>query len=100
MGIKLSHAKQISRLRLDGVVDISVAAELKVALLKAVAVKKNIRVSAEAVSELDLTAYQLLWAAARQAKNKGMSFALAGRMPLPAETALADLGLPADALIA
>jgi len=100
MGIKLSHSRQMSRLRLDGVVDISVAAELKAALLKAIAVQKNICVSAEAVTELDLTAYQMLWIAARQARNSGVSFAFTGPIPLPAEAALADLGLGANALIA
>jgi anti-anti-sigma regulatory factor len=97
MGIMLRRAKQASRLRLEGAIDISAAAELKAALLDAVAAGKTIRVSPEAVSELDVTAFQLLWAAQREAKQRGMKFIYAGEMPPPVKSAVSDLGLGLEA---
>jgi len=97
MGIAPSNTKQSGLLQLKGVVDISEAAELKAALLEVLATGETIHVSLEAVSELDVTAFQLLWAARREAKQRGLKFMPEGQMPLPVKNALSDLGLEACA---
>jgi anti-anti-sigma factor len=93
MGIALDRANDVSLLRLEGVVDISAAAELKAALLEAIAAGKSIRVSADDVSELDVCAYQLLWAAEREAKRSGLQFAFTGELSDTIESSLASAGL-------
>jgi anti-anti-sigma factor len=100
MGIALNQTSDACLLRLDGVIDISVAAELKAALLEAVASGKNLRVSAEAVTELDVSAYQLLWAAGRERKRSGAEVALTGEMPEPLRKSIEEMGLEACALFA
>lgn len=98
MGITLSQAKKASRLKLEGEIDISVAAELKAALLKAIAAGKTIRISAEAVTELDVTALQLLWAAERAAREGGTRLIFTGEMSSPVRGALLEMGVNARAL--
>jgi anti-anti-sigma factor len=98
MGIALNQTSDASVVRLDGVIDISVAAELKAALLEAVASGKAVRISAEAVTELDVSAYQLLWAAGREGKRSGVELALAGEMPEPVKKSIEEMGLQACAL--
>jgi anti-anti-sigma factor len=100
VGIALSQTDDSSLIRLEGAVDISVAAELKAVLLRAIAKGNTIRISADAVSELDVTAFQLLWAACREAKRSGMNLVLAGETPEPVEKALSEVGLDARALFA
>jgi ABC-type transporter Mla MlaB component len=95
MGIALTEKKNASVLRLDGAIDISVAAELKTALLAALAAGKAIRILPQAVSELDVTAFQLLWAAEREAKKQALKFAYTAEMPSPVAGALSELGLKA-----
>lgn len=58
-------------LRLEGEVDISCAAEFKRALMEAVASGKRTRIDAGGVEEVDVTAIQLLWAAARECEKSG-----------------------------
>lgn len=98
MGIALSQTDDSSLIRLEGVIDISAAAELKAALLSAIAAGSAIRVSAAAVSELDVTAFQLLWAAGREARRAGVKFMLAEQMPQPVRDAFSEMGLDAGAL--
>ena len=97
MGIALSETKQSGHLQLEGVIDISVAAELKATLLDALAMEKTIHVSLGAISELDVTGFQLLWVARREAKQRDLKFMLEGEVPLPVKSALSDLGLEACA---
>ena len=99
MGIALEHATQAGSLRLEGVVDISNAAELKTALLKAIASGTTVCVSVQAVSELDVTAYQLLWAAEREAHRQGLKFILTEQLPLPIKGALSELGFESSAFL-
>jgi len=73
---------------------------LKGVLLQAIETGDAIRVSAEAVSELDVTAFQLLWAARRETKRTGLHLTLAGEMPKPVQVALSEMGLDARALFA
>jgi ABC-type transporter Mla MlaB component len=100
MGIVLNEANDASFLRLEGSIDISVATELRAALLGAIAAGKAIRVSAEAASEFDVTAFQLLWAAGREAKRSGMQIMLDGQMPETVRNGLSVMNLDACGLFA
>jgi anti-anti-sigma regulatory factor len=94
----LEQKDALTTIQLEGAIDIGCAAELKAALVEAVAPGRTIRVSAEGASELDVTAYQLLWAASREAKRSGAWLVLAGRMPEPVRVTLAEMGLDVSAL--
>jgi hypothetical protein len=68
-------------IHLEGVADILCAAELKKSLLDALNSGKPVRVSIDQCTDLDVTAFQLLWAAARDAKSRHIDFALATTIP-------------------
>jgi anti-anti-sigma regulatory factor len=80
VGVTWSQADDTSLVRLEGVIDISMAAELKDALSRAVAACRPIRIVADGVTGLDVTAFQLLRAARRDAGQKGIGFSFAGRL--------------------
>jgi anti-anti-sigma factor len=86
------ESEMLSLLRLQGDVTISSAAELKNLLLAALARGKDIHVDLSCVTEVDVTALQLLWAAEREAKGSGIEFTLAGPMPEDVAAALAAAG--------
>jgi anti-anti-sigma factor len=79
-------------IRLQGPVDIASAAGLKQQLQEALQSGDEIRISLQEVSELDVTAVQLLWAARRAARAAGVGFQVL--LP-PAEVVglLAEAGL-------
>lgn len=90
MAITGSQIDDASLVRLEGVIDISVAAELKDALGRAIAESRPVRIAAEGVTGLDVTAFQLLQAAQREARQK-VSFA--GNLPEPVRSFLESVGL-------
>jgi anti-anti-sigma factor len=98
VSIRLSQTDDASLIHLDGAMDIGAAAELKAALRDARKAGKGVVVKLGDVSEFDLTAYQLLWAAQREAKEAGLKFAVAGQLPEPIQATLAVMGLDAKAL--
>lgn len=100
MSIALTQSDNTSLLRLDGEIDISCAADLTVALLEALAAGKAIRVSVDEVTELDVTAFQLLWAAGRQAKQAEIGFTVTGEMRGAVRESLSAIGLDAGAISA
>jgi anti-anti-sigma regulatory factor len=83
----LEQDAELNLIRLEGAIDIGCAAELKRLLVQALDAGQPVRVSLEAATELDVTAVQLLWAAARQAKGAGVKFSLTG----PASSASNDI---------
>ena len=93
MGITLNDSKAQAVIGLDGVVDISSAAELKTLLLRALHGGKKVRVSLDKVTDLDVTAVQLLWAAEREASKAGAGFSFAGPAPAELSAALGEAGL-------
>jgi anti-anti-sigma factor len=93
MSIVLNQANGASILRLEGAIDIAAAAELKATLLEAIAAGKAIRVSAEAVTDLDVCGYQLLWAAEREAKRNALQFVFTEKLPEEIEGCLTKAGL-------
>jgi anti-anti-sigma factor len=82
-----------SLVRLEGALDIASAAEMKSVLLNALASKKEIRLTLEGETELDITALQVLYAAERDAAKAGIQFALEGSVPDEISTAMTDAGL-------
>jgi len=93
VGIALSHAGDLSMIHLDGEIDIAVAAELKASLLKALESGSEISVSLQGVTALDLTAFQLLWSAQREARQKGLKFAVMRELSEHIQTSLECMGL-------
>jgi len=79
--------------RLQGAIDIGCAAELKELLVELLKTGPALRVSLEEATGLDVTAVQLLWAAAREAKQAGVEFAYEGQAPETVQFALAQAGL-------
>jgi anti-anti-sigma regulatory factor len=89
--ISLSRFGESSVLRLAGAIDIDSAAELRAALLEALKGSREIQISTDGVSEADVTALQLLWAARRAAGEAGVDFSLS-RAPAIGSLA-AELGM-------
>jgi len=80
-------------IELEGAVDISVAAELRRRLVEALGSGNELRVSLARVTEMDVTAVQLLWAATREAQAAGIEFAFEGQMQEPVLAMLAESGI-------
>jgi anti-sigma B factor antagonist len=80
MPVTLEQGGPLCFLRLEGEISVGSAAELKVALLQALASETDVRLDLERATELDVTALQLLWAAERglRAHTVGPSGCLAG----------------------
>ena len=93
MSIALNESDESSLVRLDGAIDISSAADLKTALIGALQNGKQVCVSVEKASDLDVTAFQLLWAAKREAERLGVPFALEGSLSETIRNSLRSSGL-------
>lgn len=81
MPIETQQNKQLHTIRLEGMVDIASAAQLKAVLLEAIADGGALRLSLESVTCLDVTAVQLLWAANQAARTAGVAIDLDGPLP-------------------
>ncbi len=81
-------------IRLEGDIDITGSAELKATLVEAICSRKQVQVELELATDFDVTAVQLLWAAAREAIKNGTSFTLCSPNPGTAGRAARDMGLP------
>lgn len=92
MGVALDQNKKLNLIRLEGEVDIGMAAELKQLLLQALGSGKEMRVSVQSATSVDVTALQLLWAAEREARGSGVAFTLAGEIPKPVSDSLISAG--------
>jgi len=93
MSVTSSSSAELTVIRLDGEVDITVAAELKAALLEAVEHRREIRISIESASALDVTAFQLLWSAEREARRIGLRFSITQGLGEPIRRSLECMGL-------
>jgi anti-anti-sigma regulatory factor len=102
MPVILEQHEEQCLIRLQSEVDIASAAELKKVLLQALASGLELRVVMEGATELDVTAWQLLWAAAREASRVGRKCFREGQLPQTIETMMKDGGfeefplLPSD----
>lgn len=93
MPVTVEEKGGTSLVRLEGEINISSAVELKSTLIDALASKKEIRLTLEGATELDITALQLLLAAERGAAKAGILFALEGSVPDHISTGMTDAGL-------
>lgn len=80
-------------IRLAGTIDIGLAAELKSMLLTALGSAQSIQISCERVSDLDVTALQLLCAARRKADQANVKLDLAGEIPKALRGVAKELGM-------
>jgi anti-anti-sigma factor len=76
--VTLEQSEVASTVRLVGEINIASAAELKKVLMEALVPGKQVRVELDSVTEIDVTALQLLWAAQREAERVGVGFARSG----------------------
>ena len=79
-------------MRLEGAIDITCATELKKLLLEALASGKDVQMDLERVTDLDVTALQLFWAAGREAERAGTALAVSGKVPEPVSAAAREAG--------
>lgn len=82
----------LSRIRLEGAIDIGCAAELKRLLVEALDSGEGVRLAIDGAAQLGVTAIQLLWAAEREAARSGVGFGLAGAAPEGMAAALGEAG--------
>lgn len=94
MAITVNESGSESLVAIEGTVDISSSAELKTALVQALGSGRTVHVSLQGAAYLDVTAFQLLWAAEQQARRAGMAFGILGQVPEPVSAGLADAGFP------
>ena len=80
-------------LRLEGEVDVTSAAELKLALIEAISSRQEVQVDLAGATDLDVTAIQLLWAANREAEKAGVRFAVTGEVSENIRNAVCEAGL-------
>ena len=92
MPITVDREAEPGLIRLEGEVDISLAEELKQALLEALAQKGEVRISLEAAKGMDVTAVQLLWAAEQEARKAGTVLAWQGTVPEGVRASLREAG--------
>ncbi|HLY41995.1 MAG TPA: STAS domain-containing protein [Terracidiphilus sp.] len=93
MGITRTSGEGSYLIRLDGKIDIESAEELKACLLVALRDNRSVHISLEELSELDVTAMQLLLAAARYAQARTIGFEFTGEIPEAVEEAFSQAGL-------
>ena len=93
MGIAVEYGEESTAVCLEGAIDIASAAELKAALLEALERGKAIRVDPGRITELDITAVQLLKAAEAAAKGEGLEFARTAALPEPVIASLRAAGI-------
>ena len=92
MPVTLEREEELSTIRLEGEVGIASAADLKSHLIQALGCSKQVRVSLQSVTDLDVTAVQLLWAARREAKASSVAFAIDGPIPSMVLSSLLQAG--------
>jgi anti-anti-sigma regulatory factor len=94
MPIALDESELGNVVVLEGTIDVSSATELKAMLLRALGTGKEVCISLDAATYLDVTAVQLLWAAEQQARLSGAVFRFSGNLSEPVTATLADAGFP------
>jgi anti-anti-sigma factor len=68
-------------LRLEGDIDIACSGELKTMITEAILSRKRVLLDLAGATDLDVTAMQLFWAAAREAERAGTPLTVAGALP-------------------
>jgi anti-anti-sigma factor len=78
-------------IQLEGEIDISSAGELKGMMVAAIASGKELQLDLQATTELDVTAVQLMWCAAREAEKTGASFRVVN-LPQSIRSSICEMG--------
>jgi len=91
--VTLEQKDALALIRLEGAIDVGCAAELKELLMEKLKSGSAVYVALESATGLDITAVQLLWAAAREAQRVGVEFGFKGRTPEAVRCALAEAGI-------
>ena len=92
MAIALQQVEGGTRLRLEGTIDITVAGELKSALLQGLSSASALQIDPSELTYLDVTALQLLWAAAHESTASGVSLIFEAPLPAPVRSTLEEAG--------
>lgn len=95
MGVIAEQGTAGPAIRLEGVVDIGSAAELKARLLEALGSGAPTELMLEGLTGLDVTTLQLLTAAETAARIRGAAWRRTGAMPESLRAAAAEAGWPA-----
>lgn len=90
MPVSIAQHESHRLIRLEGRVGIASSGELKSLLLDWIASGTNLQVDLERTEEIDLTVLQLLWAAGRDAAERGIR--MVSRPSEAAERAARDAG--------
>ena len=93
MPVTLDQKDALTIIQLEGAIDVGCAAELKELLMEKLKTGSAVYVALESATGLDITAVQLLWAAAREAQRVGVEFGFKGRTPEAVRCALAEAGI-------
>ena len=93
MPVTLEQKDALALIRLEGAIDVGCAAELKELLMEKLKSASAVYVALESATGLDITAVQLLWAAAREAQRVGVEFVFKGQTPEAVRCALAEAGI-------
>lgn len=93
MPVTLEQNDALTCIQLEGVIDVACAAELKELLMEKLQSDSAVYVSLESATSVDVTAVQLLWAAAREAQRAGVEFGFKGQTPEGVRCALAAAGI-------
>lgn len=91
--ITLEQTGAMCVIHMDAEITIAQALELKQLLVQALKEGKELRLDLEAATEMDITALQLMWAGAREAKKLGVEFRTVGRVPQEISAAAIEAGL-------
>lgn len=89
---ELERGERGGVIRLEGALEIARAGELKQRLLEALSQGGTLRISLGEVTDLDVTAVQLLYAAEREAKLRGVDVAVEEPVSEPVCEALLAVG--------
>lgn len=92
MGITCEKGDVLNTLRLCGAIDIASAEELKAALLETLKPGVEVRIDVREATYFDVTVIQLLWAAAQEARLRGVRFGYAEEFPATLQSALREAG--------
>jgi anti-anti-sigma regulatory factor len=93
MSFDLQELEDRCLLRLDESVTVNRAGELHQVLGRALNLKKRVEIDLERAVEFDVSALQLLFAAANAAKQAGTGLSLSGTVPDCLERSFVDSGL-------
>lgn len=93
MSVRHNGTEEKQVIHLAGDIDIGAATDLKASLVGALDAGGEICVSWEAATALDVTAFQLLWAAEREARRAGVKFTHNSTLSEPIRQSLESIGL-------